>query len=88
MGRRGRQTGNLCRLGMGVGVEGSTEDKQCMQIGGHSCVLFQTRLWAWQAEQQALGWWRCTPRRALADGDDPVEGLSLHPVLLFYSCGL
>lgn len=54
-----------------------------MQIGGHSCVLFQTRLWAWQAERQALGWWRCTPRRALADGDDPVEGLSLRPSVAF-----
>lgn len=58
-------------------------DKECMQIGGHRCVLFQTRLWAWQVEQQALGWWRCTPRRALADGGDPDEGLSLRPSVAF-----
>lgn len=43
------QTGNLCRPA--VGVEGSTVDKECMQIGGHSCVLTQTRLGAWQVEQ-------------------------------------
>lgn len=43
------QTGNLCRPG--VGVEGSPVDKACMQIGGHSCVLVQTGLQAWQVEQ-------------------------------------
>lgn len=54
------QTGNLCRPG--VGVEGSTVDKECMQIGGHSCVLVQTRLRVWQVEQAggALPWWMYT----------------------------
>lgn len=38
-------------MSAGGGVEGSTVDKECMQIGSHSCVLFQTRLWAWQVER-------------------------------------
>lgn len=49
MGHRGRPDWKSVSAGGGVG--GSTVDKECMQIGGHSCVLGQTRLWAWQVEQ-------------------------------------
>lgn len=67
------QTGNLCRPGVGVGVEGSTVDKECMQIGGHSCVLVQTRLWAWQVEQAGS---------ALMDVYSPLETWQVGVILL------
>lgn len=41
-------------MSAGGGVGGSTVDKECMQIGGHSCVLGQTCLSAWQVEQAGL----------------------------------
>ena len=69
------QTGNLCRPG--VGVEGSTVDKECMQIGHRSWVLVQTRLWAWQVEQAGSSLTDVHfPHRVLAGGGDRVERLS------------
>lgn len=77
-------------MSAGGGVGGSPVDKECMQIGSHSCVLGQTRLWAWQVEQAGSASTGVRSPEGPGRWGHPVEGLSpkLLTVWLFYSSGL